>query len=448
MRYQFLDYRYDPEQGLEGPAGRIVLRRSDDRLLRLLLEADGRTVPKDTLIAAAWDGRDVSDDSLFQATRRLRAAMPGALASEVIQTIKGAGLRIGVAVRRSRAAVDKVAPAFAPSGNLEAVTTLSSAWELAARRSPRELEAAVEAAQLALRLDPEFVAAWWGLAIFNVMRAARMTAPPREVGAAAVEAAGRALDLDSNCAPALAARGWVRAVVDLDVGGGVADLDRSVQLTDNYWLTRGLRGWGYMAAARPQDAVNEVQAALELNRWGNWYSGLLAQYLFFAGDGQAAIVEARAAVERFPEVEISHMMMSIVASGLGLHEEAIAAGRRAMELAPDTPLVHTALACALARAGRSDEALGLIGTIEARVIAAHCPWLATAYLALGLRDRAIDVLTRAREVGSPQFVYAFVDPRLADLNGDPAFERLRPGTLQRSDSDAQQMTRRSGTPHV
>jgi pentatricopeptide repeat protein len=237
-------------------------------------------------------------------------------------------------------------------------------------------------------------------------------------------------------------------VVDLDVEGGVADLDRSVQLTDNYWLTRGLRGWGYMAAGRPQDAVNEVRAALELNRWGNWYSGLLAQYLYFAGDGQAAIVEARAAVQRFPEVEISHMMLSIVASGLGLHEEAAAAGRRAMQLAPDTPLVHTALACALARAGRSDEAKELLRAIEAHGIAAQCPWLATAYLALGRRERAIDVLARARDAGSPQFLYAFVDPRLADLNGDPAFERLRPGVVRRSDSVAQQLTRWSGTPHV
>jgi pentatricopeptide repeat protein len=131
-------------------------------------------------------------------------------------------------------------------------------------------------------------------------------------------------------------------------------------------------------------------------------------------------------VERFPEVEISHMMLSIVASGIGLHEEAVAAGQRAMELAPDTPLVHTALACALARGGRLEEATDLIQAIEAHGIVAHCPWLATAYLALGRRDRAIDVLARAREAGSPQFVYAFVDPRLAELNGDPAFERLRP----------------------
>ena len=80
----------------------------------------------------------------------------------------------------------------------------------------------------------------------------------------------------------------------------------------------------------------------------NQTGDLLAQYLMFAGDREAALIEARVAVERFPEVEISHMMLSVVASGLGLHEEAEAAGRRAKELAPDTPLVHTALACALA----------------------------------------------------------------------------------------------------
>lgn len=426
MKFQFLEYRYDTERGLEGPAGRIALRRSDARLLQLLLEADGRTVSKDTILTAVWNGRDVTEDSLFQATRRLRAAMPGAPGSSVVQTVKGAGLRIGVAIRQLPAAAG-VAPAFAPSTSLEAVASLSSAWELAARRSPRELDSAVEAAHLALRQDPEYVAAWCGLAIFHIMRAARMTTAPREAGAAAVEAADRALELDADCAPALAARGWVRAVVDLDVERGVTDLDRSVQITRNYWLTRGLRGWGYMAAGRAQDAVGEMRAALDLNRWANWYSGVLAQYLFFAGDSQSAIVEARAAVRRFPEVEISHMQLSLVASGLELHEEAIAAGRHAMELAPDTPQVHTALACALARGGQRVEAFELIQVLESRGIAAHTPWLATAYVALGRRDKAIDVLVRARDVGSPQFVFAFVDPRLADLRGDPAFERLRPG---------------------
>jgi tetratricopeptide (TPR) repeat protein len=378
------------------------------------------------VIERVWESRDVTEDSLFQATRRLRAALPSTSGTDIVQTLKRVGLRIGVSVQAAPEARAASAPAFAESANVEAVASLGSAWELAARRTPREIEAAIEAAHLAVRQDPAYVAAWSGLAAFNILRAARMTVAPREAGAAAIEAAERALALEADCAPALAARGWVRAVITLDVEAGVADLDRSVRITPNYWLTRGLRGWGYIAAGRPRDAVQELRAALELNRWSNWYSGLLAQYLYFAGEPEVALVEARDAVQRFPEVEISHMQLSLVASGLGRHDEAITAGRRAMQLAPGTPLVHTALACALARAGSRTEATELIGAIESHSVAGLSPWLASAYLALEQRDRAIHVLERARAAGSPQFVYAFVDPRLTALQGYPAFERLRP----------------------
>ena len=65
--------------------------------------------------------------------------------------------------------------------------------------------------------------------------------------------------------------GHTPKIVDLDIEGGVADLDRSVQITDNFWQTRGLRGWGYIAAGRARDAAAELRAALELNRWNNWF---------------------------------------------------------------------------------------------------------------------------------------------------------------------------------
>jgi hypothetical protein len=96
-------------------------------------------------------------------------------------------------------------------------------------------------------------------------------------------------------------------------------------------------------------------------------------------------------------------MLSVTASADGLHEEAVAAGGRAMELAPDTPPVHSALACALARAGRTAVATDLIQLLDEGTIAAPCPWLATAYVALCRRDRTIAVIVRAREAGSRQF---------------------------------------------
>jgi hypothetical protein len=120
------------------------------------------------------------------------------------------------------------------------------------------------------------------------------------------------------------------------------------------------------------------------------------------------------------------MRLSIVASGMGLHDEAIAAGRLAMERAPDTPFMHTGLASALARAGGRDEALALVSQIEAAPFPLPGAWLASAWLALGHRDRALDRLQQARREGSPHLVYALVDPRLDALRGERAFERLKP----------------------
>ena len=425
MSYEFAGYRFDAERGLEGPAGRISLRRSDARLLELLLEADGRTVSKDKIITTVWADRSVTDDSIFQAVRRLRAAMPLGEGAEVVQTVHGAGLRIGTRVQTPAAAPVVSGSAFAPSPSVEATATLASARELSARRAARDIFAAIEAVKKALTLDPGYVAAWCALADFHVYQAGRMIARPREAGAAAVMAAEQALALDPACAPALADREWVRAVVELDVERGLADFDASFRISDRHWFGRGLHGWALIAAGRVQDAVEEMRACSELNPWAGWSSGVLAQYLYFSGDSAAAIAHARDAVQRFPDIDISHQQLSIVASGLELHDEAIAAGRRAMELAADTPLVHSALASALARAGHRGEAISLMRTIEAAEFPVASAWMASAYLALGDRSRAVEMIRLARQTGAPQFVYALVDPRLAELRDDPAFEMLR-----------------------
>lgn len=425
MGFRFAVYAFDDETGLEGPAGRIPLRPKDAGLLALLLGAEGRTVTKDAIIASVWKGSEVTEDSITQAVRRLRSVLPPAGGTQIVQTIHGLGLRIGVKV--ARGPVDQAPlPAIASSASVEATACLTSARELAARRGARDIETAVAVARRAVELDPHFVAAWCALADLHVLRAGRMLAAPRAAGASAVAAAERALELDSRCAPALAARGWVRAVIELDVARGMDDFESSLRCDPRHWFARALHAWALVAAGRMDAAVAAMRASSELNPWAGWTSGALGQYLYFAGAPDVALLEARAAVERFPDLEISQQQLSLVSSGVGLHVEAIAAARRAIELAPDTPLVHSALACALARAGQREEARRQIQAIESLPQPVAGTWLASAHLKLGQLDRALESLRLAREVGAPQFVYAFVDPRLEPLRGDVEFERLRP----------------------
>jgi DNA-binding winged helix-turn-helix (wHTH) protein len=414
-RYRFAQFVYEAERGLEGPLGRIPLRARDARLLGLLLQADGRVVSKDAIAATVWPDRDVSDDSIAQAVRRLRQALRSPAGARIVQTIYGAGVRIGVPVAASR---DGASAQARPPRRTEAEACLVSAREASARRSAASIAQAIEAVLQAIELDPRYVPAWCALAEFRLMQATRGTEPQRAAGDAAVAAADEALAIDPACAPALAARGFVRATIDGDPARGLADLDRSIAADADLWITRGLRGWALLAAGRIREAVAEVETAAALNPWASWYSGMPAQYLFLAGEHDAALARGRDAVRRFPDSDYGHFALSQIASALRLHDEAIEAGRRAKELAADTPLVHTSLASALAAAGRVDEALGEIRSIEASPGPLPAVWLAPAWLALGNRERAIEMLEIAREQGAPQYVYTFYDPRFDELRED------------------------------
>lgn len=66
----------------------IDLSKTEQRLLRLLVENRGRTLPRELLLEKVWDGGEfVDENALFVAVRRLR----GKLGNAPIRTVYGVG---------------------------------------------------------------------------------------------------------------------------------------------------------------------------------------------------------------------------------------------------------------------------------------------------------------------------------------------------------------------
>lgn len=422
--YRFAGYAFDTDRGLEGPDGRIPLRRTDSTLLCLLLEANGRTVGKDEIVATAWKGRAVTDDSISQAVLRLRRVLPCGQGRQIVQRVHGRGLRIGVSVQVQHEDATPTAGTLSPA-RAAAIAHLNSARELSVRRNPADSEASVRAALRATALHPDDAELWGGLAEIYAYRLAMELGVTADLGRTAVAAAEEALHRDAMCAPALGVRGWVRAATRGDIQAGLDDLRRSIALRDDYWVSRMEYGWALVCAGRTAEAVAELQRVSELNPWGVWNAGMLALYLMFDGRLDEALIEARAAIGQFPHLDTANLRHSVVASACGMHDEAIASGRVAAQRSPDLPLMQTALASALAWAGKHDEALSALRSIEATGLPLPAALLANAWVALGDHERAISLLQTAQKNQSPYMRYAFVDPRLTQLRGDPAFERLR-----------------------
>lgn len=426
MRYRFAGYLFDDERGLEGPSGAVPLRPLDSKVLRLLLEAQGRVVSRDTILETVWQGKLVSDDSITQSVRRLRGAMAGPDGTDLIQTVYGTGVRISASIERSAApAGGSAAVARSVARNIKAAAILTSAREMAAQRAPENFSAAIEATQSAIEILPSCVDAWTTQAMLRMFQAGRLLVAPREAGAAAVAAANRALELDPSCGEALAVRGWITALVERDVAAGLADFDASLQLSGEHWIVRALHAWALVAAGRVDEAARAMQACRDLNPWGGWSAGQLGWFRLLAGEPTAALEDVRASVSRHPGIDSAQMYCSMVASALDLHDEAIECGRRAVELSSGTRVMRGAFAGALARGGRRSEALAVIRELDSAESPVAGTWLAVAQLALGRKDLAVRALEQAAAAGEPHFAFVFVDPRLAELRGVPAFEHLR-----------------------
>lgn len=424
MRYEFAGYRFDPDVGLSFSARPIHLAPKERKLLLVLLGAAGRVVSKDDLAAAVWAGADVSDGSIFRSVYKLRLAMERVGGPEVVATLYGTGFRMTAPVEVVQPVRSSTAAAITRTTEAAAVNALISAREHYGRRGPDDLEAAAQAAEHALDLDPEYGAAWTMLAEIRATQVARCLREPREAARLARVAVHQALAIDPDCAPALAIRGWLRATVDLDVAGGLVDMDRAVKADPHYWGALLLRAWVLQAAKRRDEAIDVVQRALALNPTSSIVNATPALYLALAGRIDEALAVAETLAARFRTIDNALAVASWINAIHGRHDRAIDLARRSRELSPHTPLYHAPLAYALANAGRVSEAGEVLATIEASPLPRPTAATAAVHLALGDRARAIAELADAYDRGLPQFTWTRDDPRFSALRGDAQVESM------------------------
>ncbi|WP_342617279.1 winged helix-turn-helix domain-containing protein [Rhodoferax sp. GW822-FHT02A01] len=392
--------------------------------MHTLLEARGKIVRKEEVMIKVWGTNETSDESVSRTVYRLRVAMQSSGGPEVVETIYNSGFRITAAIRETTMKESSSLNALTHSARPGAITALMSAREFLARQSVEDIDAAANAVRLAINLDPSFAAAWATLAEIRIVQALRSLRPPREAGWLAKEATKTALNIDPQSTSALAIQGWVRVMIDRDCERGMEDLDRAMAIDPDFWVSNMFRGWVLQAAGRHEESVTMMRRALELNSVSHAVNSILALYLMFSGNNAEALQVALDLAKRFPTVDNSQGIASILASVNGMHDEAVSFGWRAMELAPHTPLMHTPLAYALAYAGRHEEAWDVLGAIEKSNLPQPSASIAPVYLALGEPEKAIALLQDACERGVPQFAWSRDDPRLAALRGNSEVERL------------------------
>lgn len=279
---------------------------------------------------------------------------------------------------------------------------------------------AVSDYQEALRLDPTFVRAAEGLALTYFEQTDEQLVPSDVGWQHARKAAGTALAINPDSAPAHAVLAISHAVHDFDwktadaeVSKALASSPRDPAILD--FASRIAAGRG-----RVDDALRLVKASLSSDPLNPNTYQTQCEWLYFSGDFAGAESAARKAIELSPQGTYAHYLLGQILLARGDRPGALAAMQAEM---PDggrdagLAIVYHALG----RKTESDAALAR----HARNYGEDWPYsVAQPYAFRGEVDRAFDWLSKAYARRDPDIRFIRDDPLLARLRGDPRYNAL------------------------
>lgn len=187
--------------------------------------------------------------------------------------------------------------------------------------------------------------------------------------------------------------------------------------------THSHRAWMLMRLRRMDEALAEARRAAELDPIsGGMTSNLAAMYLYAGRTADAA--DAFAAALALEPSDVTTMSNLATAQALlGRGPEAVRTAERSLAAAPNDEFVIATAAYAYAAAGRRADAERLLRGMDARPDAS--PYLrAGVHLALGRRERALELLQEAVRTRDDYAGDLAVDPIFRPLRDDPRFARL------------------------
>jgi len=276
------------------------------------------------------------------------------------------------------------------------------------------LEQSIALYEQALEIDPDYAAAWAGLADNYINQAGKLLRPIDEGYQLARETANRALAIDPEYAPAYAYLGNVARDYDLDLAAAARHYERALALDPTN--PDIIRDAAYLALAlgRLDEAIalHEYAVARDpVNPTGHASLGWAYRYI---GRPDEAIASLRTALSLSPGRIRAQYNTGVALLEKGEPQAALTAVQQ--ESSAALRLIGLALAYhALGQAAESDAALG-------ELIEMSVPWdynIAYVLAFRGEADRAFEWLDKAVQHNDAGLARIAVDILFANIHDDP-----------------------------
>jgi serine/threonine-protein kinase len=294
-----------------------------------------------------------------------------------------------------------------------------------ARRDSASLRKARDYFERAIQIDSSYALAWSGLSDAYSHTGVFGYVPYGDVYGKAKAAALRALALDSTRAEAHTSLAFIVLFYEWDWRTAGREFDRALALDPRYPDTHLFRGWYFVATNRMDDAVRELQSAVNLDPFSVVNNARLASVLFYAHRYNEAAGQSRRLIELDSTNVVGRVELGRVDVQLGHCVEALTAFQRGPEL--PAPPFRGLLGWAYARCGQRVQALAQLSHLDTErkqgQVVSHYDF-AMIYAGLGDTDRAFAELDGAYAERTWAMLLLRADPTFDGLHADPRFERL------------------------
>jgi adenylate cyclase len=283
------------------------------------------------------------------------------------------------------------------------------------RRHNDEVSLALDQFRAATKEDPNYAAAWAGLALtYAILPQYHGTYDHTLAIREGKTAAARALKLDPDNAEAHAALGQIAQELEWDWPAAEQHLDEAIRLDPRNATAHQWRAELYSVLGRHDDALDEADRALAIDPLSSVIRNVRALVLWRAGRQAEALAEFKAIMTRDSAYQAARVNMIGRLLLLGRAQEAAAlaandAQRAAISGAYD----------ATARV----KAMETLANPALRAQRGNLWGFATMYMALGEPDSAAAILEIGARRWEPSFAWFAKDPSSKPLDQIPAFQR-------------------------
>jgi TolB-like protein/DNA-binding winged helix-turn-helix (wHTH) protein/Tfp pilus assembly protein PilF len=295
-----------------------------------------------------------------------------------------------------------------------------------------DLRAAIDDFQKAIDKDPNYAAAYAGLADAYVVLGTFYWPAPLTMPQAKA-AALKALELDPGLSEAHVSLGSVYYYYDWDWVAAQREAETAIRLNPNDAYAHDLLAGYYGTVGRFNDSMAELRRASTLAPRAADILGDTVFWAFFSRDYDLAIANGKAAVAVEPDNAFAQVFLGMAYAKKGQVAEAL----RHADLARQSdhgPLIASFRANVYALAGRKNDALAELREVEKqRVEHYSCAYeVGTAYILLGQTDRGFGWLDNAYDGRSNCMILLKVDPRLDSIRFAARYQKLlrRVGLLE------------------